>query len=98
MSSRLDAPAEISLDFGVLNSTVAYKQREETVDSVSEVVNGSAEEEEEEFVAFQPKRMDSLEDFFTPEKPLVSTRFDHRKPVKASTEGMYLTITLTVRF
>lgn len=96
MSSRLDAPAEISPDFVVLNSTVAYEQREETVDSVSEVaeavvVNGSAEEEEE-FVASQPKRMDSLEDFFTPEKPLVSARFGHRKPIKASTEGTYLTI------
>jgi hypothetical protein len=81
MSSCLDAPAEISPDFGVLNSTMAYEQREETVDSVSEVANGSAEEEEEEeFVASQPKRMDSLEDFFTPEKPLVSARFGHRKP------------------
>jgi hypothetical protein len=48
MSSRSYAPAEISPDFGVLNSTVAYEQREETVNSVSEVANGSAEEEEEE--------------------------------------------------
>lgn len=97
MSSRSDALAEMSPEFGVLNSTVAYERREETVDSVSEVaeavvVNGSAEEEdeEEEFVPSQPKRMDSSEDLFTPEKPLVSARFGHRKPVKASTEGTLL--------
>jgi hypothetical protein len=101
MSSRSYAPAEIAPDFDVSNSTVAYEQREETVDSVSEVaeavvVNGSAdEEEEEEFVVSQPKRMDSLEDFYTPEKPLVSARFGHRKPVKASTEGTIRTLLYT---
>lgn len=86
-SSPSDAPVEISPEFGVLDSMVAYEQREETLDSISEVteavvVNGSAEED-----LFTPERMDSAEDLFTPEKPLVSARFGHRKPVKASTEG-----------
>jgi hypothetical protein len=97
-SSRSDASAEISPEFGLLELTVAYEQREETVDSVSEVTEAvvviGSTEEEEEFVASQPMRMDSSEIpsevLFTPEKPLVSARFGHRKPVKASTEGNLL--------
>lgn len=71
-------------------------------DISTEVVKGSVEiedkEDEDDFVLSKstwipPKRMDSSEnlpELLPPsEKPLVSARFSHRKPVRASPEGIY---------
>ena len=56
------------------------------------------EEQEEEFVISEstwipPRRMDSSEILLPAEKPLVSTRFGHRKPInRASPEGTQLSL------
>ncbi|KDP20897.1 hypothetical protein JCGZ_21368 [Jatropha curcas] len=63
---------------------------------VSSSVEVESKEDEDDFVISKstwipPKRMESSENFpellLPAEKPLVSTRFGHRKPVRASPEG-----------
>ncbi|KAK9268264.1 hypothetical protein L1049_010707 [Liquidambar formosana] len=91
-------PVEISPDFSVSEPPVVYEQSKAVVSEVKAVVSGPEVEyeEDEEFVISRstwspPKRLDSsesLSELFLPaEKPLVSSRFGHRKPVKASPEG-----------
>ncbi|XP_030971853.1 uncharacterized protein LOC115991979 [Quercus lobata] len=85
MPSSADIPPE---EFGVLEDSTVVP---EVKNIAAVVMNG--EEEEDEFVApsamWTPEKevVVSSEYLFPAEKPLVSERFGHRKPAKASPEG-----------
>ena len=90
MPSSADIPPE---EFGVLEDSTVVP---EVKNIAAVVMNG--EEEEDEFVApsatwtAEKEVVVSSEYLFPAEKPLVSERFGHRKPAKASPEGTILLI------
>ncbi|KAJ9136228.1 hypothetical protein P3X46_033325 [Hevea brasiliensis] len=93
--------AEILSDYGGMESTVVvaedvYEQRQEKSGAGPVFENKSTMEVEDDFAISKstwipPKGMDSSENLpellLPSEKPLVSARFGHRKPVRASPEG-----------
>ena len=90
MPSSADIPPE---EFGVLEDSTVVP---EVKNIAAVVMNG--EEEEDEFVApsatWTPEKEVAVSsEYLSPaEKPLVSERFGHRKPAKASPEGTILLI------
>ena len=92
--SSADIPPE---EFGVLEDSTVVPE----VKNIAEVVMNNGEEEEDEFVdpsaTWTPEKEVVVSSEYIPpaEKPLVSERFGHRKPAKASPEG---TIFATILF
>ena len=84
--SSADIPPE---EFGVLEDSTVVPE----VKNIAEVVMNNGEEEEDEFVdpsaTWTPEKEVVVSSEYIPpaEKPLVSERFGHRKPAKASPEG-----------
>nr|POE50507.1 hypothetical protein CFP56_27968 [Quercus suber] len=84
--SSADIPPE---EFGVLEDSTEVPE----VKNIAAVVMNNGEEEEDEFVdpsaTWTPEKdvVVSSEYLYPAEKPLVSERFGHRKPAKASPEG-----------
>lgn len=96
----VDYEMKVKSDFG----SVVYEQEQPVkvedikapvFEDKSVVVNGGAVEAVYEDAACTPPKRTNSSDILTEyglvaEKPLVSARFGHRKPVKASPEGIYL--------
>lgn len=88
-------------EFVGLETPIVYEQREVTISEVKNVADSPVVEDEEELVISRSttpplppspllRRESSeipLECLLSTEKPLVSSRFGHRKPIKASPEG-----------
>lgn len=100
------SPPDVESDLAISEPPVVYEKREEppVLDVKAVIVNGAEAIEDEDEKGIDDvgmestwtllERMDSPEipaEYLLPtEKPLVSSRFAHRKPLKASPEGINL--------